>query len=104
MEQMDGSPVEQRTVGNLEDPINKLLLELLQATTHGSLVASGFLLTLTVPLLIFSNSFVEDEASWVNSPKFNFTGFTSEPIIILKLWWEIETTYDGAALQISGAN
>lgn len=42
-----------------------------------------------------------DEASWVESPIFDFSEFEEDPVILMKIWWDSESHWDGAILQYS---
>lgn len=46
------------------------------------------------------SSYASNEASWIQSPCFDFTAVTY-PIISFKVFWETEKGYDGASLQYS---
>ena len=41
------------------------------------------------------------ESSWVLSPCFDLTGAGSNIWVMMKVWWESEASWDGAALQVS---
>lgn len=43
------------------------------------------------------------EASWIQSPCFDFTNITF-PTLSVKIWWETERSFDGASLQYSTDN
>jgi gliding motility-associated-like protein len=44
--------------------------------------------------------YTDGEASWLQSPCFDFTGL-ADPLIEFKVFWEMERQFDGAALQYS---
>ncbi|MGB3590613.1 MAG: tandem-95 repeat protein [Nonlabens sp.] len=42
-----------------------------------------------------------DEVSQVSSPVFDFSGLSTDPEIAMSIWWDLDTGFDGVALQSS---
>ena len=52
---------------------------------------------------LVGGAYNNSEASWIQSPCFNFSNI-SLPMVSFKIWWETETDFDGSSLQYSTDN
>jgi len=51
-----------------------------------------------------NGTYASNELSFLNSPVFDFTKETNDPILSFKIWWDSEDGFDGAILQYANVN